>query len=156
MHRMIFLMLFVFIVSCSERDELSSLGVKATDTIPLLDTTGANVATLFLRGVPSSQAGSSPSQTQTTGVSFDAAIDLNRSPQALTAIQFNLPDPISVEIVFINTQRKEFVFTVNPPIPKGPNLTRVTLTTPLPLPLQEIAVIVLKVDGKEVAFHPPR
>lgn len=140
---------------CSDPNELSSIGLKATDTIALVDSSGGVPAALFLRGAPTSTSGGTSSKT--LNVPFDAEIDLNRSPQAYSAIQWGIADPtIALQIVFIDIKRQEHVFTIDPPLQKGPNLTRITQTKPIPLALEDIAKIILKVDNKEVAFYPSK
>lgn len=143
--------LFIFI-SCGNKDELPSAAIKASDSVQLLDDAGMSPAVISFRGTPSSIRGSSVEKT--TDVPFDAQINLNQSPQAYAAIQWGIPGKlIYVELVFIDTKRVEHPFQAAN-IQQGPDLTALTQTMPVPFPIEEIAMIVLRVDGKEVAWHP--
>ncbi len=145
-------MLLFIILSCgNNKDELPSAAIKTSDSIQLVDDAGMSPATIIFRGSPSSIRGSSVEKT--TDVPFDAQINLNVSPQAYSAVQWGRPEPIQVEIIFIDTKRVEHPFQVET-IQKGPDLTKLTRTHPIPFPIEDIAMIVLRVDGKEVAWHP--
>ncbi len=131
--------------------KLSPLGIVPNSTVDLVAADGSIPAKVVFEEAPIStqELGSDTVQ----GVTFTGDIDLNQttSPEAFSAIQGG--DQILLEIIFINLERKEQLFQIEP-IQKGQPLTKHIFRQSLPFALSDIAKIVLKVDRKEVAVVP--
>ncbi len=146
-------LLYFILLSCGAcgASKLPSLGITPNSTVDLVASDGSIPAKIVFEEAPIStqELGSDALK----GVTFTGDIDLNQttSPEAFAAIQGG--DQILLELIFINLDRKEEPFQIEP-IQKGQPLTKHIFRQSLPFALSDIAKIVLKVDRKEVAVAP--
>ena len=147
--------LLVFILSCGE--ELSPLGLTSASIVNLADDAGGIPAQVVFRGDPSSVT--DKSSKETVGVPFHIEIDLNKSPTRAMVIANGLTSgQITMEVIFIDTKKQSYPFTISPFVKMAPQpglVPTYAKTTNevwnLPFAVEKVARIDFTVDKTVVA-----
>ena len=140
--------LLVFILSCGE--ELSPLGLTSASIVNLADDAGGIPAQVVFRGDPSSVT--DKSSKETVGVPFHIEIDLNKSPTRAMVIANGLTSgQITMEVIFIDTKKQSYPFTISPftKVPAGLSSNYKKTTNEvwnLPFAVEKVARIDFTVD----------
>ena len=139
-----------FVLSCG--DELPSLGLTSTSVVNLIDDAGSAPAQVVFRGNPTSVTDSSSKET--VGVPFHVAINLNQSAKAMTVTNALTSQQITMEIIFTDTKKQSYPFTISPFVknPSSPNYAKTTNEVwNLPFAIEKVAHIDFTVDKTVVA-----
>jgi len=145
----------LFILSCSG-DEIASLGLNSASIVNLADEAGAVPAQVVFRGNPTSVTDSSSKET--VGVPFHIVIDLTKSTKAMTVANALTSPQITMEVIFIDTQKQSYPFTISPFVKTAPQpglVPTYTKTTNevfnLPFAVEKVSRIDFTVDKTVVA-----